>query len=440
MLRHIFSLLIVSCGTLQAQHVKKCGLPELLQTFHERYPNVDLIDNKDVTILGRNTSQVPPPIPVIFHVVLNLEQIAELGGRDGIRKRVSSQLEIINKDFSVQNDISAIPGGFIEVIGNPGISFALARRNIFGYETEGFQIQHTRKQGFQLNGVVGSMLGFSDAKNFTTDGDQAWDPTSYLNIWIINALSENGDYVLGLTIPPSYVNSTLNIPLSEQGIVLHYKAFGVQENGDEAYLPNATGGRTLTHELGHYFGLQHIWGDDGGLCSGNGGKDDGLDDTPLQGDATTYCPDYPLYDDCSNEGDGVMYVNFMDYTPDECVAMFTNEQANKMLNSVLPGGESYSLTQHPKLLEKPLTQDEIDDFDVFPNPAHGSINIYFQEKPRDLKGISISDVLGRKVASIEPHNPLATYTFDTQLLAPGLYYIRCDFEEESRSKCIMVGR
>lgn len=81
-------------------------------------------------------------------------------------------------------------------------------------------------------------------------------------------------------------------------------------------------GRTSTHEIGHYFGLSHTWGDDDNDCS----SDDGIEDTPLQAEATYGCPAFPLTDDCTPENPGIMFMNYMDYTNDGCMNMFTDDQ------------------------------------------------------------------------------------------------------------------
>ncbi len=78
-------------------------------------------------------------------------------------------------------------------------------------------------------------------------------------------------------------------------------------------------GRTLTHEAGHFFFLFHIWGDDDGACNGS----DGVSDTPNQSDASSGCHSGVLTDACSTTAPGIMYQNYMDYSSDGCMSMFT---------------------------------------------------------------------------------------------------------------------
>jgi hypothetical protein len=421
-------LMTISTLSFAQKKVGRCSYAQL-KSFLEKGGGIDL--DKPKLNQGEQRSQSQElVIPVVFHIVLNQDQIDELGGRTEIAKRVYSQLEAINKDFTAENDISIVTGGFADLIGVANIQFALAKRDAYGIATQGFQIQQTRQEGFAFKGTQGSGVAFSDAKYFMSDGDQSWDATSYLNIWVINMLSDpNEEQVLGLTVPPYFANNVTGIPAVEQGIVINYKAFGVQKASEEAYFSNATKGHTLTHELGHYFGLKHIWGDDDGECADAGGEDDGIGDTPPQADANYYCVEYPYYDDCSFEGDGIMFMNFMDYSPDDCLAMFTQEQVLSMRNDLMPGGASYSLTQHPDLLDPPV--DKVDDyaFIISPNPASDNINVYFNQTPSTLKSITIFDDLGRIVVTTNDFRKYGYYSFPTSALTDGTYIVRVVFDD-----------
>ena len=78
-------------------------------------------------------------------------------------------------------------------------------------------------------------------------------------------------------------------------------------------------GRTATHEIGHWLGLKHVWGDDGNSCAGS----DGVADTPNQAGPTYGCLSYPATDACSPNPPGIMFMNYMDYSDDTCMYMFT---------------------------------------------------------------------------------------------------------------------
>ncbi|MEP7265959.1 MAG: M43 family zinc metalloprotease, partial [Bacteroidota bacterium] len=108
---------------------------------------------------------------------------------------------------------------------------------------------------------------------------------------------------------------------AEDGVVIHYKAFG--RVGDLSTKYNY--GRSATHEIGHWFQLIHIWGDSPD-CS----IDDQVDDTPMQADANYCCPKYPKFDGCTSGGDGIMFMNYMDYSDDKFMQFFTPDQIERM--------------------------------------------------------------------------------------------------------------
>ena len=95
--------------------------------------------------------------------------------------------------------------------------------------------------------------------------------------------------------------------------------------------------------MGHYFNLYHIWGDDGGACSGS----DLVDDTPNQANATGGCPSGVQTDACATTAPGYMYQNYMDYTNDACMIMFTEGQKGRMRATLEAGGPREVLNQAP---------------------------------------------------------------------------------------------
>jgi hypothetical protein len=116
---------------------------------------------------------------------------------------------------------------------------------------------------------------------------------------------------------------------STDGVVIKTTAFGRVGNIAAPY--NA--GRTATHEVGHWLNLRHIWGDDGGACNGT----DYCDDTPNQGNRHIGCPGFPTVS-CSNGPNGDMFMNYMDYTDDRCMNLFTNDQRIRMRAMFASGG------------------------------------------------------------------------------------------------------
>jgi hypothetical protein len=110
-------------------------------------------------------------------------------------------------------------------------------------------------------------------------------------------------------------------PAQTDGVVILHSAFGTTGTAAAPF----DRGRTATHEIGHWLNLFHIWGDDGTGCNGT----DEVDDTPNQADENTGCPGFPS-PSCANDPNGDMFMNYMDYTDDACMFMFTAGQVTRM--------------------------------------------------------------------------------------------------------------
>jgi hypothetical protein len=195
-------------------------------------------------------------------------------------------------------------------------------------------------------------------------GDDAWDSKRYLNIWVCNLQSN----VLGYSSLP-------NDRAELDGVVIQYNAFG----NTGSLRPQFNKGRTATHEIGHWMGLLHIWGDN--TC-GN----DYVDDTPPQTYYNGNCPSFPHKSQCSINNNGDMFMNFMDYTNDECMNMFTNGQKNKMRKLFALNGPRNSFllsnvcdSSNANNIASPSSNEAVNkpvqSVTIFPNPSSSTINM-----------------------------------------------------------------
>ncbi len=234
-------------------------------------------------------------IPVIFHIVLpNPNQVTNT--------TILRQLDSLNKDFNGTNGSAAnIPSWFLPLKGSTDFQFCLAQRTPDGEETNGIHRVISNVPGFDVNNAI---------KLTSQGGTDAWDSDRYLNIWV--GTLNNG--IIGFGTFPTTTDPEF------QGIVIDYRSL---PGGQYAEYNR---GKTLTHETGHFFGIYHIWGDDEGACNGT----DFIDDTPNQADATEGCKSGKVVDSCSGPGNGIMYQNFMDYSYDRCLMMFTKDQVEVM--------------------------------------------------------------------------------------------------------------
>jgi hypothetical protein len=258
---------------------------------------------------GNHNSRAVITIPVVVHVVYNTtaQNISDA--------QIQSQIDVLNADFIKANaDISGVPSAFSSLTANCNIQFCLAKQDPNGAATTGIIRKSTSTTSFSTN----------DAVKYTAQGgDNAWPSASYLNLWVCNISGG----ILGYAQFPGGAAAT-------DGVVINYTAFG---NTGTAAAPYNKG-RTATHEIGHWLNLYHIWGDDSGACTGS----DNVSDTPNQGSENYGCPTFP-HVSCSNGPNGDMFMNYMDYTDDACMFMFTAGQNARIQALFATGGARASL-------------------------------------------------------------------------------------------------
>jgi hypothetical protein len=286
---------------------EQCGTMQRLQLKFERNPALKARFEKQREIFNRSVLQRSTAnddvqrvsatiyIPVIFHIVLpNPNVVTDV--------QILSQLDTLNKDFfGINGDSVKIPSHFKSLFGKSGIQFCLAQRTPDEEETSGIDRSATTQSSFGIDDGV---------KHTSSGGVAGWNTGKYFNVWI-TALS-NG--LLGYSTFPDDGSP------DEQGVVIDYRSLP----GGSAAGYNT--GKTLTHETGHYFNLYHIWGDDDGACTGT----DYVDDTPNQANSSGTCYSGIHTDNCTTNGNGIMFQNYMDYTPDACLVMFTTDQVTRM--------------------------------------------------------------------------------------------------------------
>ncbi len=224
--------------------------------------------------------------------------------------QVMSQLQVMNEDFGRTN---ADANSHWSAAANTTIQFCLAQVDPLGNATTGLE---TRQYGTAST----SWSTNDNVKHYANGGLNIWDPTRYLNIWVCNltgGLLGYGEFPTGSTT-------------TTFGVAIDYTCFGSNYTSYGTFSGIAAPfdrGRTVTHEFSHCFNLYHIWGDDGGACTGS----DLCADTPNQADATSGCFTYPHTDGCATTNPGIMYENYMDYSDDVCLNLFTANQKTRML-------------------------------------------------------------------------------------------------------------
>lgn len=242
-------------------------------------------------------------IPVVVHIVMDDPALVT-------DEQVQSQLDVLNADFAGLNaDSSNIPAAFKPVFAKGNIRFCLAQRTPTNDPTNGI----IRKQSFTT-----SDPGQNDPIKYSNQGgSDAWNISKYLNVWVCRMSNDND---LGYAFMPGLPG----LPNSDVGFVTAYHAFGTIGTAEAPF----NKGRTATHEIGHFFNLAHIWGDND--CVESCSDSDNVDDTPNQNKCTYGIPSFPQTDNCSNTAPGIMFMNFMDYVDDAAMCLFTEGQADRM--------------------------------------------------------------------------------------------------------------
>lgn len=316
---YIILILLFSTKLLWSQDsdIRVCGSTEYMHSLEQQHPelitNRQSIENHIQKFIQEHKndkkSRTIISIPVVVHVVYNLNN------QNISQEQVESQIDVLNKDFRKLNpNFANTPGVFQPLAADCQIEFVLAKRTPNGDTTCGITRTFTNVTSFT----------YDDKVKYTAQGGKdAWPSSDYLNIWVCK-LSGG---LLGYAQFPGG-------PIATDGVVIASRAFGTMGTALKPF----NKGRTATHEIGHWLNLYHIWGDDGGSCNGT----DYVLDTPNQGAENTGDPVFPKIS-CNNAPSGDMFMNYMDYSNDSSMTMFTQGQKSRMDAIFSVGGPRLSI-------------------------------------------------------------------------------------------------
>lgn len=400
---------IRKCATMEHWNAKVAAEPSLQQQWEvEEQQLQKMLTHAEQ---ARQTNMIYT-IPVVVHV---LWRTASQNISD---QQIQSQIEVLNEDFARLNaDTGNTPSVFKPVAAATPFRFCLAQQDTSGNPTNGIERRQTTVSSFSTN---------DNMKSYATGGLDAWDESRYLNIWVCNM----GGGILGYGEFPTAATS------STYGLVIQYNCFG----RIGTLMPSYNLGRTTVHEISHCFRLSHIWADDNGTCTGS----DYCSDTPNQGAENYGCPTFPLLDNCTATGNGVQFMNYMDYCDDACLNMFTNQQSLRMLNamsSYKPSLLTSTACMPPSTGISPL--DQVFNVSVYPNPSEGVFNLDMFLLPSvvgDLQ-MTITDQLGRVVRTEVLANPAGRILpVDLSGEADGVYFMKLSNKDVNRTIRLVVAR
>ncbi|WP_083190162.1 zinc-dependent metalloprotease [Chryseobacterium artocarpi] len=378
-----------------------CGTYEKLEQFYKKNPETRLLAKDLNSFLTQKRSnsvskRTVVTIPVVVHVLYKdaTQNISEA--------QIQSQLTALNNDFRKTNsDFSTVvPPAFQGVASDMEIAFCLATKDPLGNVTSGV-----------IRKSVSSSFNFDDDYyNGNVGGDNAWDTTKYLNIWVGAFTNQR---LLGWAYPPEAAG------YANDGLCITYRAFGTTGTVQAPY----NKGRTATHEIGHYFGLNHIWGqsNDPTQC-GTAINDDGCPDTPATMQPYFNTPVFPNNDPnyiCTPTAVGAMFMNYMDYVNDAAMAMFTNDQKTIAQNT-LAGPRASLLNSNSCAFLSVNEVEKTNSINLFPNPTTQYISIASPLTPIDE--VEIFNAEGRLVKKTVIKNE--TDRIDVKDFANGVYYVR----------------
>lgn len=426
--------LLLHIGNIDAQKIL-CGYDLAVQSMEDKYPGYKEAVQKtfeaakqrgQASRLNRNDETYT--IPVVVHVVWKEE---EQNIHDSL---IYSQIDVLNEDFQRLNaDAGNIRPIFEDVVGSPNIEFKL--------------LAIERVETSEL--FEASLTGLPDNVKVTSQGgSDAYDTETHLNIWVcmLQPLSIGGislGQILGYAYPPAGLpnwptDQPIAAPSPElDGVVIDYRVFGRVspfEVDPGLGTPLQTQGRTPTHEVGHYLGLRHIWGDGGGLFGGDScGEDDGVEDTPNAGTQSNFDCDINK-NTCTDAVDDKpdMIENFMDYAAEDCMNSFTQGQID-IMRGVLEN-------ERNGLLMNPASTSTIDlsnEFSIAPNPTSGILSFETSIYDVEKYSVEVFNLTGQKVPfSID----FTSKNINLEGLPSGLYILNLQKDKMQVVKKISVVR
>ncbi len=375
-------------------------------------------------------------IPVIIHVIHGGEAVGTFPNLS--LAQLNSQIAVLNHDYAGTGyNTNTVPSVFANLIANTGVQFCMALKDPNGntLAEPGIERINCSSKGWTNPHSISNSTNNTTFINYmdnTIKPASIWDPVKYLNIWVSDR--PNGGLGLGYAMFPagsglSGITSGVGTSTND-GLWCWGQCFGTTGTLASGY----DKGRVSSHEIGHYLGLRHIWGD--ANCAS-----DYCSDTPPSQDANYNCPTFPHNQGtCSGNTNGEMTMNIMDYTNDPCKYMFTPNQATRMQTAMANGTNRKLLGTHGlcSTIGIDANPDEVllTSLTVFPNPSTGSFEVRFNHQDNTVYTIQLCDVLGCVVFS--ESNRSSAYPGNFTVKEKGMYLLIVSSAKEKIVKKIIV--
>ena len=470
--------LILCFAQIGAAQLAKCGQQGAMNKLATQFPTYQKAVDQTFEAAqhayqttAQSRSQEVHQVQVVVHVVHNTE-IQNISD-----ELIQEQINILNEDFqSLNADQANARDIYKSIAGNAGIEFVLATTDPDGNPTSGITRTQTEVETFvdldldlatlldaasecgldftciQEKILVGGLeeaaeggaVQMDDVKRSDRGGIDPWDTERYINIWVANLnidfLGQQMPAILGFAYPPAGAPNWPDEVFEEDlsaiaGVVVHHEAFG-KSNAGEGLIGNlADGGRTTTHEMGHYFGLRHVHGDGG--CD----EDDGISDTPksdasqqAQADPNNLpvCEELYSIDTCPEDEFPDMVENYMDYNAITCQNLFTIEQVG-IMRAMLEGPRAGLLGQMSTSTAEEIAATQ--GFTVYPNPTSSNLNLTLDGYNLADFEVRVQTILGAEATIAVSNN---NSQIDMSRLPSGVYLVNLVKEDLQITKKVSV--
>lgn len=313
-MKTVFTCLLACLLFIAHAQIQRCHTDEYLQQLKNSDPGLEsrmelarqqALRFRNAPAAQKSGARAMITIPVVVHVMHNGEALG--AGANISDAQILSQFEVLNEDYKALNsDIASVPAHFAAITGNVDLEFCLAQLD---------------PEGNPTTGIDRVSMGASGTWSDNRKPGTIWDNSQYLNLWVAPISGGTLGYA---TFPGTSPDA--------DGVVIDYRYFG--KAPANPFSSDFDLGRTATHEIGHWLGLEHTFQ---GGCSGTSASDcatqgDRICDTPPTANANYGCNLSTTRNTCTETPANLpdMWMNFMDYMDDACLFMFTQEQAAEM--------------------------------------------------------------------------------------------------------------
>lgn len=364
------------------------------------------VDWQHFRLEEEETIRIPVVVHVVHHDLRNMNNPGAAGSGNISDAQIQSQIEVLNEDYRRKpgtNGFNDNPVG-----ADVNIEFYLATRDPDGHPSNGITRTYDTTQAFDV---------FNDDERLKSLVD--WPSNRYLNIWVTSVASP----YIGYTQFPdgsglAGLDETYGTDKTD-GTVISHRVFGRRIGTANSSSSVYRDGRTTTHEIGHWLGLLHTWGDY--VCG-----DDHCGDTPPTRDSNQTRDESceAVYSTCSGTRTRNMIENYLDYSPDICMNIFTKDQKVRMRKVLEVSPRRAQLVQYSRTL--PESEQLV--VKIYPNPvkddAKDVTNVEVLLKGSQAVTIRVYDAAGRTLVTQDyPPNSSESLGFSNVGLHTGLYYV-----------------